>query len=540
MTDRPFENTVVRGTVRSLSGDFAVIDLANDVSGRVPIAEFGKPPAVAVGDGVDVLVEVQDEGKEAQLSKEKADVLRKWDAVAKSHAAGELVEGTVVAPVKGGFSVDLGGVRGFLPGRHADLRIVKNPDDLVGEKLQFKILSLDDEEGGVKLSRRALLEKELRAQKSETLGKLKEGAVLTGRVKTVTDYGAFVDLGGLDGLLHVTEMSWGRVGHPREVVKVGDEVQVTVLKYDAATERIALGMKQAQPDPWADAESRLKPGTQVSGKVTSLTDYGAFVAVEPGVEGLVHISEMSWTKRVTHPSKVLNAGEQISAVVLEVDAKARRLRLGMRQLAPNPWSQLEEQYPIGSVIRGRVRNVTDFGVFVGVQEGIDGLVHVSDLSWTQRIKHAGELYKKGDEIEAVVLDVDVPNERFSLGIKQLRPDPWNELPSTHPIGSVTKGKVTRVVDFGAFVEIEPGIEGLVHVSQLRDERVENPREVVKEGDEVTVKVIDMDPDARKVALSMKAAQHEDFDYRETMRSLERQGRASFGDVLAGKLGKKEE
>ena len=531
MTDNALENTVVRGTVRALADGFATIDLEAGVFGRVPLAEFGKPPVVAAGDAVEVLVELLSGGNEAVLSKEKADQLRKWDVVAKAHAAGALVEGTVVAKITGGFSVDIG-LRGYLPANHAE---AKHPDDLLGQKLQFRILKLEEDDARVVLSRRVLLAAEREAQKKETLSRLQEGAVLEGTVKSLTDYGAFVDLGGLEGLLHITEMSWGRIGHPRELLKAGDEVRVMVLKYDPATGRIGLGLKQTTPDPWVEV-AKLEPGARVSGKVTSLTDYGAFVAIAPGVEGLIHVSEMSWT-RVASPSKVVSVGDAVNAVVLEVDVKARRLRLGMRQLAANPWSQVEALYPIGSVIRGKVRSVTDFGVFVGVQEGVDGLVHVSELSWTQRIKHPSELYKKGDTVEAVVLDIDVPNERFSLGIRQLKPDPWTELLTTHPVGSVCPGKVTRVVDFGCFVEIEPGIEGLVHVSQLRDERVENPRDVVKAGDAVSVRVIDIEAGARKVALSMKAAQDDGFDYRETMRALEKEGRASFADVLAGKLPK---
>jgi small subunit ribosomal protein S1 len=322
------------------------------------------------------------------------------------------------------------------------------------------------------------------------------------------------------------------------MLNVGDEMKVQVLKFDPATERVSLGLKQIQEDPWVHAAGKYPPGTRIGGKVVSLTDYGAFIEMEPGVEGLVHISEMSWTKRVKHPSKVMAIGDQVNAVVLDVDPKAKRISLGMKQIEPNPWTLLEEQYPIGSVIRGQVRNVTDFGIFVGVQEGIDGLVHVSDISWTQRIKHPGDLFKKGDEVEAVVLNIDVENERFSLGIKQLHPDPWTTLPERYPVGSRVKGKVTKVADFGAFVEIEPGIEGLVHVSELRDERVENPRDVVKEGDELDVKVIDMDPHERKVALSVKQALHEGDDYREYMRNQQQGSRASLGDVFGEKLGRK--
>jgi len=534
------ENEIVRGTVVQLTKDYAVVDIGYKSEGQVPIQEFGLvdgKPNVKVGDTVEVLLESRenDTGM-VVLSKEKADKMRIWDEISTACERDELVEGTIVGRVKGGLSVDIG-VKAFLPGSQVDLRPIRNLDKLIGEKFKFKVIKFNKKRGNIVLSRRVLLEKERETLKKDTLQKLKEGAILTGIVKNLTDYGAFIDLGGIDGLLHITDMSWGRVGHPSEMLNVGDELRVIVLKFDPATERVSLGLKQIQEDPWAHAAEKYPPGTRVTGKVVSLTDYGAFIEMEPGVEGLVHISEMSWTKRVKHPSKVMAVGDQVNAVVLDVDAKAKRISLGMKQIEPNPWTLLEEQYPIGSVIRGQVRNVTDFGIFVGVQEGIDGLVHVSDISWTQRIKHPGDLYKKGDEVEAVVLNIDVENERFSLGIKQLHPDPWTELPTKYPIGSRVKGKVTKVADFGAFVEIEPGIEGLVHVSELRDERVENPRDVVKEGDELDVKVIDMDPHERKVALSVKAALHEGEDYREYMRN-QQGGRASFGDVFGEKLGRK--
>jgi len=534
------ENEIVRGTVVQLTKDYAVVDIGYKSEGQVPLQEFGLAdgkPNVKVGDTVEVLLESRenDTGM-VVLSKEKADKMRIWDEISAACERDELVEGTIVGRVKGGLSVDIG-VKAFLPGSQVDLRPIRNLDKLIGEKFKFKVIKFNKKRGNIVLSRRVLLEKERETLKKDTLQKLKEGAVLTGIVKNLTDYGAFIDLGGIDGLLHITDMSWGRVGHPSEMLNVGDELRVIVLKFDPATERVSLGLKQIQEDPWAHAAEKYPPGTRVTGKVVSLTDYGAFIEMEPGVEGLVHISEMSWTKRVKHPSKVMAIGDQVNAVVLDVDAKAKRISLGMKQIEPNPWTLLEEQYPIGSVIRGQVRNVTDFGIFVGVQEGIDGLVHVSDISWTQRIKHPGDLYKKGDEVEAVVLNIDVENERFSLGVKQLHPDPWTELPTKYPIGSRVKGKVTKVADFGAFVEIEPGIEGLVHVSELRDERVENPRDVVKEGDELDVKVIDMDPHERKVALSVKAALHEGEDYREYMRN-QQAGRASFGDVFGEKLGRR--
>src|SRR5947209_1275719 len=446
------ENEIVRGTVVQLTKDYAVVDIGYKSEGQVPIQEFGLvdgKPNVKVGDTVEVLLESRenDTGM-VVLSKEKADKMRIWDEISTACERDELVEGTIVGRVKGGLSVDIG-VKAFLPGSQVDLRPIRNLDKLIGEKFKFKVIKFNKKRGNIVLSRRVLLEKERETLKKDTLQKLKEGAILTGIVKNLSDYGAFIDL--------------------------------------------------------------------------------------DGIEGLLHISEMSWTKRVKHPSKVMAIGDQVNAVVLDVDAKAKRISLGMKQIEPNPWTLLEEQYPIGSVIRGQVRNVTDFGIFVGVQEGIDGLVHVSDISWTQRIKHPGDLYKKGDEVEAVVLNIDVENERFSLGIKQLHPDPWTELPTKYPIGSRVKGKVTKVADFGAFVEIEPGIEGLVHVSELRDERVENPRDVVKEGDELDVKVIDMDPHERKVALSVKAALHEGEDYREYMRT-QGSGRASLGEVFGEKLG----
>src|SRR5438874_3572770 len=532
------EGDIVKGTIVQVTKDYAVVDIGYKSEGQIPISEFTNARgevAVKAGDPVEVLLESRenDTGM-VVLSKEKADKMRIWDEISAAGERDELVEGTIVGRVKGGLSVDIG-VKAFLPGSQVDLRPIRNLDKLIGEKYKFKVIKFNKKRGNIVLSRRVLIEREREELKKDTLQKLKEGAILTGIVKNLTDYGAFIDLGGIDGLLHITDMSWGRVGHPSEMLNVGDELRVTVLKFDPATERVSLGLKQIQEDPWAHAADKFPAGTRVAGKVVSLTDYGAFIEMEPGVEGLVHISEMSWTKRVKHPSKVMAIGDQVQAVVLDVDGKAKRISLGMKQIEPNPWTLLEEQYPIGSVIRGQVRNVTDFGIFVGVQEGIDGLVHVSDISWTQRIKHPGDLFKKGDEVEAVVLNIDVENERFSLGIKQLHPDPWTELPNKYPIGSRVNGKVTKVADFGAFVEIEPGIEGLVHVSELRDERVENPRDVVKEGDELDVKVIDMDPHERKVALSVKAALHEGEDYREYMRS-QGSGRASLGEVFGEKLG----
>jgi small subunit ribosomal protein S1 len=533
----PQETDLVHGTVARIADGHAIVELGPGSEGRVPLVEFGATegvPNVKPGDPVEAMVESRKDGV-LVLSKEKADKLRLWERVSTAYEKQQPLEGTVVALAKGGFSVDIG-VRAFLPAFQADLRQNRDPEELIGEKMQVRITKFNDRTFDIVVSRRALVEKERKSLKRETLPKVKEGAILTGVVKDLMDYGAFIDLGGIDGLLHVSDMSWGRVGKPSDILHVGDEVRVMVVKFDPAKERISLSLKQTQEDPWAQVAAKYAPGTRVAGKVVSLTDYGAFIELQPGVEGLVHVSEMSW-KRVKHPSKLVSAGDLVNAVVIDVDAEAKRISLGMKQIETNPWSVLEEQYPIGTVIRGQVRNVTDFGIFVGVQEGIDGLVHVSDISWTQRPKHAGDLYKKGSSVEAVVLNIDVENERMSLGIKQLRPDPWSEMPVKYPIGGKVKGKVTKVTDFGAFVALEPGVEGLVHVSELRDERVDNPRDVVKEGEEVEVKVIDMDVDARKISLSIRAALHEPDDYRDYMKQQQSAGRASFGEIFGDKLRK---
>ncbi|AKU91534.1 30S ribosomal protein S1 [Vulgatibacter incomptus] len=529
------EGEVVKGTVIQVTKDFAIVDVGYKSEGQVPLAEFTNAKGetlVKVGDPVEVLLESREnETGMVVLSKEKADKMRIWDEISAACERDELVHGMIVGRVKGGLSVDIG-VKAFLPGSQVDIRPVRNLDQFIGKDFDFKVIKFNKKRGNIVLSRRVLLEKQREELKKDTLLKLKEGAILKGVVKNLTDYGAFIDLGGIDGLLHITDMSWGRVGHPSEVFNVGDEVRVVVLKFDPQTERVSLGLKQIQEDPWHRADEKYPVGTRVKGKIVSLTDYGAFIEIEQGVEGLVHVSEMSWTKRVKHPSKLVNVGDEVEAVVLDIDPKAKRIALGMKQIEPNPWTLLEDKYPIGSVIKGQIRNVTDFGVFVGVEEGIDGLVHVSDISWTQRIKHPGEIFKKGDEVEAVVLNIDVENERFSLGIKQLHQDPWDTLAERSPIGSVVKGKVTKVTDFGAFVEIEEGIEGLVHVSELREERVEKPSDVVKEGDELEVKIIDINTVDRKIALSAKAVLSGEADYRDYMRHQGGDmGKARLGDLM---------
>jgi small subunit ribosomal protein S1 len=488
---------------------------------------------------VDVLVESRENDNGLiVLSKEKADKLKVWDDISAACERDEVVEGTIVARVKGGLSVDIG-VKAFLPGSQVDLRPIRNLDKLIGEKHRFKVIKFNKKRGNIVLSRRVLLEKEREELKKETLKKLQEGAVMEGIVKNITEYGAFIDLGGIDGLLHITDMSWGRVNHPSELFNVGDELKVKVLKFDATTERVSLGLKQIQDDPWTTAASRYTPGLRVKGKVVSLTDYGAFVELEPGVEGLIHISEMSWTRRVKHPSKVVAIGDEVESVVLDIDIANKRISLGMKQIEQNPWSLLESRYPVGTVIKGKVRNITDFGIFVGIEEGIDGLVHISDLSWTHRVKHPSELYNKGDEVEAVVLNINAEEERISLGIKQLHEDPWGRIPQAYPRGSRVKGKVQKITDFGAFIEIEPGIEGLCHVSEFDDARVENPRDFLKLGQEVDVMIIDVDPEERKIGLSIKAVKkaEEGTDYRAYLASTKGESRATLGDLLKDKLNK---
>ncbi|HTO69932.1 MAG TPA: 30S ribosomal protein S1, partial [Myxococcota bacterium] len=445
------EGQVVSGTVLSVDPDHVLVDVGCKSEGMIATWEFADEDGVAriqVGQRVEVLVE-QSENEDGVivLSKEKADRLRVWDHLQSAYDNSEVVEGMINGRVKGGLSVNLKGVKAFLPGSQVDLRPVRNLDRMIGEPHKFKIIKFNKRRGNIVLSRRALLETERQSLRQKTLEILKEGLVVEGIVKNITDYGAFIDLGGIDGLLHITDMSWGRISHPSEVFQVGDQVRVRVLKFDPETERVSLGLKQTQPDPWISIGDRYPIGLRIRGKVVSLADYGAFVELEPGIEGLIHISEMSWTKRVKHPSKVVAIGDEVDVLVLEVDPQNRKISLGMKQTEPNPWSLLEERYPPGTKVRGVVRNVTNFGVFVGIEDGIDGLIHVSDISWTQKIRDPKELFKKGDELEAVVLKVDTESEKFSLGLKQLQPNPWDEVPRKYPVGSKIKGKVTSIADF---------------------------------------------------------------------------------------------
>ncbi|MCZ6907907.1 MAG: 30S ribosomal protein S1 [Deltaproteobacteria bacterium] len=498
---------IVKGKVVDITPTHVVVDVGYKTEGQIPVKEFfdreGKIQ-VKVGDEVDVLFE-SPEGDDGDivLSREMAQDIKIWEKIEKAYHEESPVEGVIVARVKGGFNVDVG-VPGFLPGSHVDIRATRNLDKFVGKTDRFIILKYNQMRGNVVVSRKAMIEKEREALKKDTLKILEEGVILEGVVKNITGYGAFVDVGGIDGILHITDMSWGRINHPSDLVKVGESIKVVVLKFDPERERISLGMKQITPDPWESVESKFAIGSRVQGKVVGLTDYGAFVELDKGIEGLVHISEMSWSKKVSHPSKVVQVGETVETVVLNIDRNRHRISLGLKQVMPNPWLLLKEKYTIGSVIKGSVRNVTDFGVFVGVEEGIDGLVHISDLDWAKKIKHPSELYKKGDSVEAKVLGIDVENERFSLGIKQLMGDPWELIAQKNPVGSKIEGEITKIADFGVFVRIEDKVEGLIHVSQLSTERVDKPSSLFKVGDHINAEVINIDIQERRIGLSIRA------------------------------------
>ena len=535
---RPGE--IVKGRVVLVARDHVTIDIGYKSEGQIGIHEFRERDgsvSVKEGDEIDVYFEASEsEDGGIVLSRQKAEQLRVWKDIEAAFDAQGAVEGTIVGKVKGGLKVDIG-VAAFLPGSHADLRPARNLDRFIGQRTRFSILKFNRSRGNVVVSRRAVMERERMSLKGETLKVLEEGVILEGTVKNITDYGAFVDLGGIDGLLHITDMSWGRIGHPSEVLNVADKIRVVVLKYDPERERVSLGMKQILPDPWHTVHERFNPGQKVRGKVVSLTDYGAFIELEKGVEGLIHVSEMSWTRRVSHPSKVLNPGDEVDVVVLDVDPANRRISLGLKQAEPNPWEMVKINHPVGSHISGKVKSITDFGIFVGVDEGIDGLVHVSDLHWTKKLKHPSDLYKKGDDVEAVVLAIDVENERISLGVKQLQEDPWNAMPSRYPVGGRVSGTVTSVTDFGVFVELEEGLEGLIHVSQLSTERVDKPSQLFNVGDTVEAEVTNVDPRERRIGLSIKALKRsEEREEVDSYLQRERENsKFSFEDILSEEL-----
>jgi small subunit ribosomal protein S1 len=530
------EGEVMKGTVLKITDTDVIVDIGYKSEGVIPVTQFvdsGGHLTIGVGDVIDVLLEDTEDGDgHIVLSKEKAEKVRVWEEVEKAYNDNAIIRGRVIERIKGGLSVDIG-IRAFLPGSQIDVRPVKNLDSLRGKEIECRVIKFNRKRGNIVLSRKLVLESEHARKKAFTLEALQEGAEVHGTVKNITDYGVFIDLGGIDGLLHVTDLSWGRVNHPSELFNVGDEINVKILKYDREKERVSLGFKQLSPDPWSLVRQVYPSGARVIGKVVNLTDYGAFVELEPGVEGLIHVSEMSWSKRVKHPSKLLAVGQDVEAVVLEVDMDNRRISLGLKQTEPDPWTTLAERYAIGSVIAGRVRNLTDFGAFIEVEEGIDGLVHVSDIS-TRRIKHPSEVLKKGERVEAVILNIDTDNHRLSLGIKQLQPDIWETFFTTHRPGDNLRGRVVRHAPFGVFVELEEGIEGLCHVSELDDADRTDLENRFRLGEEMEFKIIKMSPSEHKIGLSHRAlaedAERKEYDtYRDSA-----DGSATLADLFHAK------
>jgi len=499
------EGEIIIGKVLGLAKGLVTVDVGFKSEGMISHSEFPEAEKdLQVGDEIEVFLErVEDNNGIVVLSKEKANKIKIWEKLVTAFEAEEIIEGIVVAKAKGGLTVDIG-LKSFLPGSQIDLRPVRNLEKLIGEKFQMKIIKMNKKRGNIVLSRRILLEEERKLARTGTLTKMEEGNQVDGIVKNITDYGVFIDLGGIDGLLHITDMSWGRVNHPSEMFAIGDKVTVMVLKYDKEKERVSLGLKQITPDPWVDVDSKYPVKTRISGRVVSITDYGAFVELEKGIEGLVHVSEMSWSRHVKHPSKMVSISDTVDAVVLTLDKEKKRISLGMKQMEPNPWDGIEQKYPIGTEVEGLVRNLTDFGAFIELEDGVDGLIHISDLSWNKKIKHPSEVLKKKDKVTAAVLNIDKEACRISLGIKQLEADPWENIPDQYPIGKEVTGTIIKVTGFGAFAEFDDGLEGLIHVSQLSSEKVTHPEKVVKVGDEITAKVIKVDTTSKKIGLSIKA------------------------------------
>jgi small subunit ribosomal protein S1 len=528
------EGEVFKGKVIKITDDFVTVDIGYKQEGLVYAKEFKSFDGtlkVALGDEIDVYLEkLESSLGNLVLSRDKAEILKAWDKISEACEKGEPVEGTVIAKVKGGLSVDIG-VKAFLPGSQIDIRPVKNLDKFIGKTMEFKVIKFNKKRGNIVLSRRSILADERGKLRDETLGAIQEGMIVKGIVKNITDYGAFIDLGGVDGLLHITDMSWGRVKHPSNLLNVGDEINVKILKYDASKERVSLGLKQVQPNPWESAKDVYTPGTKVKGEIVSVKDYGIFVELKDGIEGLIHVSEMSWTNKVKQPNKAYNQGDEIEAVVLEVDVENKRISLGIKQLQPNPWDDLAAKYKVGKIVEGTIKAIVEFGMFIDLGEDVDALIHVSDISWTKKNVNVAEEFKTGAKIKGIVLTVDKENQKFCLGIKQLEEDPWKRIEERMPTGSIIEGEVVRVTEFGAFVEVETGIEGLVHISELSDERVQKAEDVVKVGDKVKCLVMSIDKDAKKIALSMKNA-----DGRENMKfanAQDEKGTSSLANQLKG-------
>ena len=500
------EGVIVSGEVVKIDETYILVDVNFKSEGQIPIEEFMEngQVAVKVGDTVDVYVVRKNEREGSiVLSREKAKRMQVLDELEKLLETGDVVVGRIVRRIKGGYVVEIKGIEAFLPGSHVDLRPVPDMDALVNQDFEFRVLKINRRRSNVIVSRRVLLEEDRDRKRGELLTTLEEGQTVKGVVKNITEYGVFIDLGGLDGLLHITDMSWKRIKHPKEMVQLGDELTLKVLSFDKNDKKVSLGLKQLVQDPWSNISEKYPEGHKLAGKVTNLVDYGAFVELEPGVEGLVHISEMSWTRKLRHPSQMVRPGDEVDVIILGVDVDRKRISLGMKQVAPNPWDLVAEKYPEGTILEASVKNITEFGLFIGIEDGIDGLIHVSDLSWTKKIRHPNELYKVGDVVRAKVLTVDKENEKFTLGIKQLADDPWLDVPNRYPVGTLLTGTITNITDFGLFVEVEEGIEGLVHVSEMSKKKIKSPKEAFNEGDAIEAKVIHVSADERRLGLSLK-------------------------------------
>ena len=533
------EGQVVTGTVISVARDMVLVDVGYKSEGQISIREFIDEEGnvnVKVNDKFEVMIEEWDEEEETVLlSHEKAKKVKVWDAIKDIYDADGTIKGVITSRVKGGFSVDIG-LLGFLPGSQADLRPIRNMDEMVNKTYEFKILKYNKKRNNIVLSRRVLLEADRDQLRTTTLETIEDGKVMEGIVKNITEYGVFVDLGGVDGLLHITDISWGRVKHPSELFAIGDKINVKILSFDFEKERVSLGMKQLTPDPWTTAVKKYPVESKITGRVVSLTDYGAFIELEEGVEGLIHVSEMSWTRKIRHPSQMVTVGEEVEAVVLDLKPENRRISLGIKQTVDNPWEVISQKYPIGTIIEGKIKNITEFGLFIGIDDDIDGLVHISDISWTKRIKHPSEVYKKNETIQAVVLDIDKSNERFSLGIKQTQADPWESVALRYEVGKEISGVITNLTDFGVFVELEEGIEGLVHVSEISKENVKSPKERYKNGETITAKVMNINSDERRIGLSIKRLEEDDDDkHLEEFAKNMKPTTSSFGEILRNNI-----